>query len=156
MNWWITHDKDQWGNDYQWKTVKTKKVIIWFNELKDRWKLEKQQELVIILIKKYCLKCFWRNFIRSKKIAYNTLTVWTQLVYIFCIKKNRKYSKILSDYLWVARLWCYPRAPIPFLLCFISQDLYNRGDKHVLWSQRDLRFILDPSDTKGKVKLLKL
>lgn len=34
-------------------------------------------------------------------------------------------------------------SPPYFIFCFISPDFYNSGYKQALWSQKDLRFVLD-------------
>ena len=90
---------------------------------------------------------------QSKKKVYKTLTVWAQLVICILYRKEyRKYSKILSDNLWVAGL--DGDFPSLFIFCFICPDFYNSGYKQALWSQKDLRFALDFGRSSGLYLLI--
>ena len=90
----------------------------WFNELKQ--KQMKSGEVTGYsdnFNKKLQFKMFLKRLQwQSKKKVYKTLTVWAQLVICILYRKEyRKYSKILSDNLWVAGL----DGDFPSLLCIL-------------------------------------
>lgn len=45
-------------------------------------------------------------------------------------------------------------SPPYFIFCFISPDFYNSGYKQALWSQKDLRFVLDFGRSSGLYLLI--